>query len=135
MTKHRLYRFIKNMKFQEFLRFSIVGGVCTLIDACVFYLLYRNYGYRLAISAGFVASISVNYILNVYWSFKEKPTIKNAIGLLMAHVFNIFVIRMSLMWLFIDLIKLPESIAYVPTLLISIITNFIIIRFIVKHIN
>ena len=51
----------------------------------------------------------------------------------MAHIFNIFVIRMSLMWLFIDHVMLPESIAYVPTLLISIITNFIIVRFIVKH--
>ena len=118
MSKHRLYEFIRSVKFQEFLRFSIVGGVCTLIDVGIFYLSYSSLGYRLAIIAGFAVSVGVNYILNIYWSFKEKPTVKNAIGLLMVHLLNIFVIRITLMWIFVDHIMLPESVAYIPTILI-----------------
>lgn len=133
MSKHRLYEFIRSVKFQEFLRFSIVGGVCTLIDVGIFYLSYSSLGYRLAIIAGFAVSVGVNYILNIYWSFKEKPTVKNAIGLLMVHLLNIFVIRITLMWIFVDHIMLPESVAYIPTILISVITNFIIVRFVVKR--
>ena len=131
----RLKELVRCTKFQEFLRFCIVGGICTLIDAGVFYALHNYTGYRIAMIAGFSVSICVNYVLNIYWSFQENPTFKNAIGILAAHLFNIFVVRMALMWLFVDVTRLTDSIAYLPTLAISMMTNFIIIRFVVKNIR
>lgn len=129
----RLTELFRSGRFREFLRFCVVGGICTLIDAGVFYALHSITGYRLAMIVGFCVSIFVNYILNIYWSFKEKPTLKNAIGVLAAHLFNIFVVRMSLMWLFVDVAKMTDSIAYLPTLAISMVTNFVIIRFVVNR--
>lgn len=135
MMWQRLNELVRSDRFREFLRFCIVGGICTLIDAGVFYALHNHTGYRIAMIAGFYVSICVNYVLNIYWSFKEKPTLKNAIGILAAHLFNIFVVRMSLMWLFVDVARMTDSIAYLPTLAISMVTNFVIIRFVVKRIG
>lgn len=116
----------------EFIRYCIVGIICTIIDASVFYLLHNLIGYRFAMVCGFCLSLFINYLLNIYWSFQVKPTIHNAIGVIMAHCFNIFVVRMSLMWLFVDLLFISEVIAFIPTLLISVITNFLLIRYIVN---
>lgn len=120
---------------KEIIKFGIVGCICTGIDALIFYLSHEYWGYQLAIAIGFILSIGINYLLNIYWSFSSSPSIKNAMGVLGAHTFNIFVVRFGLMWLFVNIFTLTESIAYVPTLLISVLTNFIIIRIIIKNLK
>lgn len=121
-----------NPKVQEFLRFCTVGFICTAIDAAIFYVLNGWVNYRIALISGYVLSLFVNYILNVYWSFREKPSVRNAVGLVSAHLFNLFVVRMSLMWFFINLLDFSSKLAYFPTLIISTITNFVIVRWAVK---
>ena len=111
-----------------FIKFCIVGIICTIIDATVFCVLDGRVGYRAAIVSGFVLSIGVNYLLNTLWSFRQKFSLKTAIGVLFAHLFNIFVVRMGLMWMLIDLLILSDRIAYIPTLIISTITNYVIIK-------
>ena len=87
----------------------------------------------MAMIIGFALSLIVNYLLNIYWSFRSKPSVANALGILAAHCFNIFVVRMSLMYLFVDTIGLTDSIGYIPTLIISMVTNFLIIRFVTNR--
>lgn len=118
----------KKSQTRTFIKFCIVGIICTMIDVIVFYVLDERVGYRAAIVSGFVLSIGVNYLLNTLWSFRQKFSLKTVIGVLFAHLFNIFVVRMGLMWVFIDLFILPDRIAYIPTLVISTITNYMIIR-------
>lgn len=119
-------------QLNEFWKFCLVGGVCTGIDAGIFYLLYLHTGYRIAMISGFTLSLGINYLLNTYWSFQQKPSLRTAIGVFAAHCFNIFVVRMSLMWIFINVSFLEEGVAFVPTLIISVITNFFIIKFVYK---
>lgn len=118
---------------RQFVRFCIVGLICTAIDAGIFYALHNLVGYRWAMTAGFAVSIVVNYVLNIRWSFGSSPTVGNAIGILAAHLFNIFVVRFSLMWVFVDQMTIDERWAYLPTLAISMVTNFLIIRFVVRR--
>ena len=120
-------------QMEEFIRFCIVGAFATLIDAAVFYIVRQFACYQVALVSGYVLSLIVNYFLTVLWTFKQKPTMKNALGVLVAHMINLFVVRMSLMYLFVDLIGINDRIAYVPTLLISMVTNFIVVRFFVKR--
>lgn len=115
-------------KWHQFLRFCIVGMICTAIDAGVYYSLYRLTGYRIAMISGFFISLGFNYLLNTYWSFQQKPSVRTAIGVFAAHCLNIFVVRMTLMWVFIHFMGLEAGVAFVPTLIISMITNFLIIR-------
>lgn len=119
-------------QMQEFIRFCIVGVVATLIDAAVFYVVRQFASYQVALISGYSVSLIANYFLTVLWTFKQKPSAKNAIGVLAAHAFNLFVVRISLMYLFADMMGFNDRIAYVPTLLISVFTNFLIVRFVVK---
>lgn len=120
-------------QMKEFIRFCIVGAFATLIDAAVFYIVRQFACYQVALVSGYVLSLIVNYFLTVLWTFKQKPNMKNALGVLVAHMINLFVVRMSLMYLFVDIFGINDRIAYVPTLLISMVTNFIVVRFFVKR--
>ncbi len=122
------YSLSEHPKLQEFLRFCIVGVLCTAIDAGIYYSLYRLTGYRIAMICGFVVSLGVNYILNTYWSFRQSPSVRTAIGIVAAHCMNIFVVRMGLMWVFVSLLFMDVGISYIPTLVISTVTNFLVIR-------
>ena len=119
--------------FLQFIRFCIVGVICTIIDAAIYYSVLTFASYRVALIAGYLLSLIVNYFLTIYWTFQTRPSKSNALGVVFAHLLNLFVVRMGLMYLFVSIIGLTERIAYLPTLAISMITNFIILRLIIKY--
>lgn len=121
-----------NSKSAEFIRFCIVGVIATALDAAIFYLVRMFASYQIALVSGYCLSLIVNYLLTIYWTFKKKPTTGNLVGVIAAHMFNLFVVRMSLMWLFVNVAGIPDRIAYIPTLLISMVTNFLVVRFAVN---
>lgn len=118
-------------KYKEFLRFCIVGAFCTCIDAAIFYVLRTFVAYQISLVSAYVLSLILNYFLTVYWTFKMKSNVKNIIGIVLAHLFNLFIVRMGLMRLFIDTIGINDKVAYLPTLLISIVTNFMIVKLVI----
>ncbi len=120
---------------KEFIRFCIVGAICTALDAAIFYAVRCFAPYQIALTAGYLLSLVANYFLTIYWTFKSHPNKKNAIGIVAAHLFNLFVVRMSLMYVFVDMMGIDDKIAYLPTLAISMVTNFIIIKFIVDKLK
>jgi MFS superfamily sulfate permease-like transporter len=48
-------------------------------------------------------------------------------------MFNLFIVRMGLMLLFVELLGLRDSIAYIPMAVISAVTNYLVIRTVVKY--
>lgn len=125
----KLQSLIKN----EFIRFCIVGSLATIIDAIIFYIVNQFCIYHVALMSGYILSLIFNYYMTVYWTFRQKHTIKNAIGVILAHMINLFVVRMGLMFIFVSVLYLSDQIAYIPTLLISMVTNFFVVRFVVKQ--
>lgn len=122
-------------RIREFVRFCVVGTICTGIDAGIFYLVNLIAPYTIALICGYLISLSVNYILTVLWTFKTYPNARNLIGIVSAHIFNLFVVRMGLMRLFVEVASLTDSIAYIPTLIISVITNFFIIKLVINKLR
>jgi putative flippase GtrA len=122
----------ENQKFLEFVKFCIVGGISTGIDACIFFTVKQFTIYQIALVSGYAISFIANYFMTVLWTFKSKPNKKNAIGVLAAHLINLFVVRFGLMHLFVEICKIDSNIAYIPTLLISIVVSFILVRLAVK---
>lgn len=119
----------------EFLRFCIVGALCTGIDAAIFYIFRTFASYQVSLISGYLLSLIVNYILTIYWTFKTESNIKNLVGIVSAHLFNLFVVRMGLMYFFVDVLNMNDGIAYVPTLLISVILNFVIVKLVVNKLR
>ncbi len=120
-------------EIRQFTRFAIVGVLCTGIDAVLFYFLRTFTTYQVSLVCSYILSLTVNYFLTVYWTFETKSNIKNLVGIVSAHLFNLFIVRMGLMYLFTDILSINDRIAYIPTLMISVLTNFLIIKFIVNR--
>ena len=129
----RIKAFLSKDEMRQFIRFCIVGGICALIDAAVFYAVRLIAPYQVALVSGYVISLSVNYLLTVYWTFRTRSSVRNLVGIVGAHMFNLFVVRMGLMLLFVELLGLRDSIAYIPMAAISAVTNYIVIRTVVKY--
>lgn len=122
-------------KYEEFIRFCLVGGLCTAIDAVLFYLVRMIAPYHVALVCGYLTGLVVNYFLTVMWTFRTRPTKKNAAGVILAHLFNLFAVRMGLMFLFVSVLSLNDRIAFIPTLCISVLTNFVIIKFLIAKLS
>lgn len=124
-------KIIHNLYQQQFIRFCLVGGLCTGIDAVIFYAVRMIASYPVALTCGYLISLIVNYFLTVKWTFRSTPNTKNAIGVFAAHLFNLFVVRMGLMTFFVDIMSMSDRVAYIPTLMISVVSNFLIIKYLV----
>ena len=123
---------INHNETRQFIRFCIVGGTCAIIDAIVFYIVRLFAPYQVALVSGYLISLCANYFLTIYWTFKTSPSAHNFVGIIGAHMFNLFVVRMGLMWLFVEVFEWDDSIAYIPMAIISAVTNFLVIRTVVK---
>ena len=128
----KIKKIINHTETRQFIRFCIVGGTCALIDAAVFYIVRLFAPYQVALVSGYIISLCVNYFLTIYWTFKTSPSAHNFIGIIGAHMFNLFFVRMGLMWLFVEVFGWDDSIAYIPMAIISAVTNFLVIRAVVK---
>ena len=61
--------------------------------------------------SGYCLSFIVNYLLTTYCTFKKKTSTGNLFGVIAAHMFNLFVVRMSLMWILVNITENPDKIA------------------------
>lgn len=128
-----LKRCKQSRNIQEFLKFCIVGSLCTCLDAALFYTIRQFVAYQIALISGYLLSLLVNYVLTIYWTFQKKVTVMNAVGVVVVHFVNLFVVRMGLMFLFVDIVGMSDKISYVPTLLISVVVSFIGVKFVVSR--
>ena len=124
---------VNKKEMGQFIRFCIVGGTCAMIDAAIFYVVRLFAPYQVALISGYLISLCVNYLLTVYWTFRTQSSVRNLVGIVGAHMFNLFVVRMGLMLLFVELMGLSDSIAYLPMAVISAVTNYLIIRAVVNY--
>lgn len=125
--------FAKQREVQQFVRFCIVGGTCAMIDAAIFYVVRMFAPYQVALVSGYLISLCVNYLLTVYWTFKTSSSVRNLVGVVGAHMFNLFIMRMGMMTLFVEVLHMNDKIAYIPMTVISAITNYIVVRTVVRY--
>ena len=118
---------------QQFVRFCIVGATCFLIDAAVYHVVLKFALYLVALVSGYIISLCFNYFLTVYWTFQTQSSVLNLVGIVGAHMFNLFIVRTGLMLLFVEGIGLSAGIAYWPMAVISAVTNYLVIRMVVKY--
>lgn len=64
----------KRSEMIKFLKFSIVGGLNTLISLCIFYILNKVLGINHLVGSaiGYICGMLNSYILNKKWTFKDS---------------------------------------------------------------
>ncbi len=117
---------------QQFIRFCIVGALATLLDAALFYLFRQWMSYQASMVLSYTSSLCLNMVLTLRWTFRTKVSLRNSVGVIWAHLFNLFIVRFKLMVLFVNVLHMSDRLAFLPTLAISVLTNYFIIKFIVQ---
>ncbi len=119
-------------EIRQFAKFVIVGCICTFTDTILFYAIRTFLSYQFSMIIGYLSSLALNYVLTVYWTFETTSSTRNVIAIVCAHLMNLFVIRLGLMYVFIQFASLNDRIAFIPTLIVSSIINFFIIKKLIK---
>lgn len=114
-------------KWQQPIRYAIVGGLATAIHYGLYLLLQLWIWPWLAYTIGYALSFVVNYILTNYFTFRTQPSTRNGIGFVISHTVN-YGLHIGLLELFLW-IGIPNEWAPFPVFAIVIPINFFILRF------
>lgn len=115
--------------FVQIFKFVIVGGIATIIDWVVYYVLY-NYAHLdplIANILSFSVSVIYNYIASVKWVFDVKKD-KNKVRMLVEFlIFSIIglVITEILLWLGINKLGVNAMLVKIIATAIVMVFNFI----------
>ena len=123
---------IKIGKFDllEIVRFGVVGVLATAIHYGVYLLLNPYMNANIAYTIGYVVSFICNFFLSNYFTFKTKPSVKKGFGFAFSHLINygLHIVFLNMFLWF----GLSETWAPIPTYMLVIPINFILVRFFLK---
>lgn len=124
----------------QFIKFGIVGLSNTILSYVLYLLvLFILKPYNLFFDA-YIASI-VSFVLSVLWSFVwnnrfvfksekgERNIFKALIKTYISYGFTGFLLANALLYLWINVLKIPKEVAPLISLIITVPTNFILNKF------
>lgn len=121
----------KRLIIREFLKFGIVGGLCTALHYGIYYLLQLHINVNIAYTIGYILSFIANFYLTSFFTFRTTPSWKKLIGMGGAHAVN-YALHILLLNLFLRL-GIHQEWAPIPVFAIAIPVNFLLVRFVFKH--
>lgn len=119
-----------NPKLQELIRFGFVGVIATTVLYATYWVVLHCLNPTISYSVGYFAAFVVNYILTTSFTFKVKKSVKNGMGFIVSNIINYFV-SIGLLNLFLYL-GLNDKIAPIATVLLATLSNFVIVRLVMK---
>ena len=78
----------QKLRYRELFRFIVTGTIITVIHYSIYLALSNFLSLNIAYTTGFIISFVCNFLLSNYYTFKTKPSVKNAIRFCGSHVIN-----------------------------------------------
>lgn len=125
-------------KLREFIRFSIVGTVATIIHYGIYLLLVWAFEIKqtdtiltnVAYTVGYGISFICNMWLTARFTFREKLTLKRGGGFALSHIIN-YLLHLVFLSLFLW-VGIPNKWAPIPVYCIVVPINFVLVRTVFK---
>ena len=118
-------------KMAEIIRFGIVGTISTLTLYGAYWLCLFLFSPSIAYTIAYVCAFVINYLLTTSFTFRVKKSFKNGLGFIGSNVINYFV-SIMLLNVFL-LVGVNDKFAPIPTLLLATISNYFIVKFVMKQ--
>lgn len=118
-------------EFWRIVRFSITGGVSSLIHYGVYCLALLWMGVAEAYTIGYLVGLMCNYILTTFFTFQRHPSSGNAFGFVGIRVIN-YLLEIFLLETFLWL-GLGEFVAPIAVMTIVVPINFLLLRYVFIH--
>jgi dolichol-phosphate mannosyltransferase len=119
----------KKNVIKEFVKFAVVGGIGTLINIAILYLLTEKAGVYYLISAifSFIIAMSSNFILNKIWTFREN--VKLGIGKKYFQFglvsVSALLVNLFFLYIFTEVLGIYYIISQILAIGIALIINFL----------
>lgn len=120
-------------KFWQFMRFGIVGTISSAIHYGVYCLVLLAANPTLSFTAGYAVGFVCNYFLTTFFTFRSKPSSRNAVGFGFSHLLN-YLLEVGLLNLFLW-IGFGEFLAPILVLIVVVPINFLILHFVYTYKN
>ena len=118
----------------QFIKFIVVGVVCTAVNYGVFYALLAisDTHYQICSAAGFIVGLAVGYPLNKAWTYQHhgKTTMGLSVNYLAVY-FGSLVLGQIMLYLLVDQARLNVLLANILVIGMTTCTNFIGTKFLV----
>lgn len=118
-----------NKLVNKIIRFSIVGGIATLIDFVCLYIFkeFLNIDVILANTLSFIISVTYNYIASITWVFDTNKNKNKKIQFILFIIFSIvgLIINNIILYILTDKLNIYYLISKAVVTLIVMIFNFI----------
>jgi len=123
------------MKYRSAVRFVFVGTLGTGVQYGIYYLLLDIFQRHwpevgiltsVAFTAGFMIEMVCNYFLTNFYTFRTRPSWKNAGGFLLGRVLN-YVIQLSLLNALVWL-HMGEEWAGIVAIMLAGVINYFVLR-------
>ena len=123
------------MKYRSAVRFVFVGTLGTGLQYGIYYLLLDIFQRQwpevgiltsVAFTAGFMIEMVCNYFLTNFYTFRTRPSWKNAGGFLLGRVLN-YVIQLSLLNALVWL-HMGEEWAGIVAIMLAGVINYFVLR-------
>ncbi|MBP7282760.1 MAG: GtrA family protein [Leptospiraceae bacterium] len=125
MNKDLLNRFIK---------FLVVGGICTIINYIIFYVLFNYFGvqYLLSSAIGYTSGLVIGYYVNKFWTYQVERDSqeKYMFKYLFVYLASLGASTLFLKFL-VEFLNLNPVLANIFAIGLSTITNFVGTNFLV----
>ena len=120
---------MKNKLIKQIIRFIIVGGIATIIDYIVFFLLHDYLRVNTLISniISFTVSVIYNYITSINWVFEVNTNLDKKKQFIVYIILSIIglVINTGIVYLCVDILKMFSLIGKMIATTIVMTYNFI----------
>lgn len=122
--------FIKtNNAYIQFFRSTFVGAIATVADMGLLYILtdFAHIHYLISTGIAFILGTIVNYILSIFWVFKEKKLKSKAAEFIIFSIIGVIGLLLNelFMWLFTDIAGLHYLLSKIIATIIVFLFNFL----------
>lgn len=123
-----------NLLNNEFTRFVIVGGLNTANYYLIYLLCYNILGWHYLLShiTGFLISFVISFFLNVYFTYKVKPSWSKFLKFPLTQVVNMSV-SSGLVYVFIEWFQINGNIAPLAAVFFTVPITFLVTSKILKN--
>ncbi|MCF3944057.1 GtrA family protein [Oceanobacillus sp. APA_J-5(13-2)] len=114
---------------KEFLRFALVG-ICNTINYYILYLFFlelANIHYFISHWVATLISMVISYFLNVYFTYKTKPSWKSFFMFPLTQVVNM-IVQAIFLAVFVEFIGISSVIAPFIAIILTVPITFVITR-------
>lgn len=114
---------------REFIRFGFVGMINTINYYALYLFLLEIVGVHYFSShiTATIISMYISYFLNVYFTYKVKPSLKSFLMFPLTQVVNVSV-QGILLFIFVELWKIPSTVAPFFAVVFTVPITFFVTR-------